>query len=155
MLATRTPHKILWPRPLPGRGRPGGRSAGIGADARELLTSGGGTGYLLKDRISRPREFVEALVTVATGGTVLDPEVVTQMFASDHARQALASLTEREHDVLKRMAEGLSNAAISGALVITEATMEKHINNIFAKLGLPPCSGDHRRVRAVLTYLNL
>ena len=125
------------------------------AYARELLTTGGGTGYLIKDRISRPREFVEALVTVAGGGTVLDPEVVTQMFTRDHARQALASLTEREHDVLKRMAEGLSNAAISAALFITEATVEKHINSIFAKLGLPPCSEDHRRVRAVLTYLNL
>ena len=125
------------------------------AYARELLVTGGGTGYLLKDRISRPREFVEALVTVASGGTVLDPEVVSQMFARDDARQAVASLTGREHDVLKRMAEGMSNAAISAALVITEATVEKHINSIFAKLGLPPCSGDHRRVRAVLTYLNL
>lgn len=125
------------------------------AYARELLTTGGGTGYLLKDRISRPREFVEALVTVAAGGTVLDPEVVAQMFARDHARQALESLTDREHDVLKRMAEGLSNAAISTALVISEATVEKHINSIFAKLGLPPCSSDHRRVRAVLAYLNL
>jgi DNA-binding NarL/FixJ family response regulator len=101
------------------------------------------------------REFVEALVTVSAGGTVLDPEAVTQMFARDHARQALESLTGREHDVLRRMAEGLSNTAISAALVITEATVEKHINSIFAKLGLPPCSGDHRRVRAVLTYLNL
>jgi DNA-binding NarL/FixJ family response regulator len=130
------------------------------AYARELLTTGGGTGYLIKDRISRPREFIEALVTVATGGTVLDPEVVSQMFTRDHARQALESLTEREdeheheHDVLKQMAEGLSNVAISAALFITKATVEKHVNNIFAKLGLSPCSEDHRRVRAVLTYLN-
>jgi DNA-binding NarL/FixJ family response regulator len=82
-----------------------------------------------------------------------DPTVV-QMFTRDHARQALESLTEREHDVLKRMAGGLSNAAISAALFITEATVEKHINSIFAKLGLSPCSEDNRRVRAVLTYLN-
>jgi DNA-binding NarL/FixJ family response regulator len=125
------------------------------AYARELLTTGGGTGYLLKDRISRPREFVDALSTVAAGGTVLDPEAVTQMFARDHTRRALASLTEREHQVLRHMAEGRSNAAIAQALVVTEATVEKHINNIFAKLGLPPSHSDHRRVRAVLTYLTI
>jgi DNA-binding NarL/FixJ family response regulator len=125
------------------------------AYARELLTTGGGTGYLLKDRISRPREFVDALATVAAGGTVLDPEAVTQMFARDHTRQVLASLTERELQVLRQMAEGRSNVAISRALVITEATVEKHINNILAKLGLPPADSDHRRVRAVLTYLKI
>jgi DNA-binding NarL/FixJ family response regulator len=123
------------------------------AYARELLTTGGGTGYLLKDRISRPRQFVDALATVAAGGTVLDPEAVTQMFARDHTRQALASLTERERQVLRHMAEGGSNAAIAASLVVTEATVEKHINNIFAKLGLSPSPSDHRRVRAVLTYL--
>jgi len=125
------------------------------AYARDLLRTGGGTGYLLKDRISRPGEFVDALRTVAAGGTVLDPEAVTQMFAREHTRQALTSLTEREHQVLHQMAEGRSNAAIATALVVAETTVEKHINSIFAKLGLPPSDGDHRRVRAVLTYLNL
>jgi DNA-binding NarL/FixJ family response regulator len=125
------------------------------AYARDLLNTGGGTGYLLKDRISRPAEFVDALRTVATGGTVLDPEAVTQMFAREHTRQALTSLTDREHQVLQRMAEGRSNAAIATALVVAETTVDKHISSIFAKLGLPPSDGDHRRVRAVLTYLNL
>jgi DNA-binding NarL/FixJ family response regulator len=125
-----------------------------GAYARELLSTGGATGYLLKDRISRPREFVDALATVAAGGTVLDPEAVTQMFARDRARQALVALTERERQVLRRMAEGHSNTAIAEALVITGTTVEKHIGAIFGKLGLPPSNGDHRRVRAVLAYLN-
>jgi DNA-binding NarL/FixJ family response regulator len=123
------------------------------AYASELLTTGGGTGYLVKDRISRPRDFVDALATVAAGGTVLDPEAVTQMFARDRTRQALSSLTDRERQVLHQMAEGQSNGAIARALVVTDATVEKHINNIFAKLGLPPSDTDHRRVRAVLTYL--
>lgn len=126
------------------------------AYARELLTTGrGGTGYLLKDRISRPREFVDALSTVSVGGTVLDPEAVTQMFARDDTRRMLASLTEREREVLRHMAQGRSNAAIAQALVVTGATVEKHINNIFLKLGLPPSDSDHRRVRAVLTYLGI
>jgi DNA-binding NarL/FixJ family response regulator len=126
------------------------------AYARELLTTGGGgTGYLLKDRISRPREFVDALSTVSAGGTVLDPEAVTQMFARDETRRMLASLTEREHEVLRHMAEGRSNAAIAQALVVTGATVEKHISSIFLKLGLPPSDSDHRRVRAVLTYLRI
>jgi DNA-binding NarL/FixJ family response regulator len=125
------------------------------AYAGELLSTGGGTGYLVKDRISRPREFVDALATVAAGGTVLDPEAVTQMFARDRTRRALASLTDRERQVLHHMAEGCSNAAIARELVVTDATVEKHINNIFAKLGLPPSDSDHRRVRAVLTYLKV
>lgn len=123
--------------------------------ARELLLTGGGTGYLLKDRISRPRDFVDVLTTVAAGGTVLDPDAVTQMFATDRTRQAIASLTPREHDVLRQMAEGRSNAAIAVALTVAEATVEKHISSIFAKLGLPPADGDHRRVRAVLYYLGI
>lgn len=125
------------------------------AYARDLLSTAGGTGYLLKDRISRPRQFVDALATVAAGGTVLDPEAVAQMFARDRTRQALHSLTDREREVLQHMAEGRSNAAIAATLTITEATVEKHINAIFAKLGLPPSDSDHRRVRAVLTYLEI
>jgi DNA-binding NarL/FixJ family response regulator len=124
------------------------------AYARELLLTGGGTGYLLKDRIGRPREFIDALGTVAAGGTVLDPEAVTQIFARDRGRATLDSLTDREREVLRHMAEGRTNAAIAAALVVTEATVEKHISGIFAKLGLPPSDTDHRRVRAVLTYLN-
>ena len=124
------------------------------AYARELLTTGGATGYLLKDRISRPREFVDALTTVAAGGTVLDPEAVTQMFARDRTRQALTSLTDRERQVLHSMAEGRSNSGIAKALVISDATVEKHINAVFAKLGLSQSDSDHRRVRAVLTYLD-
>jgi DNA-binding NarL/FixJ family response regulator len=123
------------------------------AYTRELLAAGGGTGYLLKDRISRPREFVEALATVAAGGTVLDPEAVTAMFTRDHARRALESLTAREREVLGLMAQGRSNAAVAEALTVTGATVEKHVNSIFAKLGLPPSDEDHRRVRAVLAHL--
>ena len=125
------------------------------AYARDLLATGGGTGYLLKDRISRPRDFVDALASVAAGGTVLDPEAVAQMFARDRTRRSVELLTDRERDVLRLMAEGRSNAAIAGILVIVEATVEKHINSIFAKLGLASSGSDHRRVRAVLTYLNL
>ena len=123
------------------------------AYARDLLSTGGGTGYLLKDRIGRPRDFVEARATVASGGTVLDPEAVSQMFARDHVRRGLASLTDRELQVLQNMAQGRSNAAIANGLVIAEATVEKHINNILTKLALPPSDDDHRRVRAVLAYL--
>jgi DNA-binding NarL/FixJ family response regulator len=123
------------------------------AYARDLLSTGGGTGYLLKDRIGRPRDFVDALATVAAGGTVLDPEAVSQMFVRDHNRQGLESLTDRERQVLQNMAQGRSNAAIAKALVIAEATVEKHVNNILTKLGLPPADDDHRRVRAVLAYL--
>jgi DNA-binding NarL/FixJ family response regulator len=125
------------------------------AYARDLLNTAGGTGYLLKDRISQPGQFVEALLTVAAGGTVLDPEAVAQMFARDRTRQALRSLTDREREVLRVMAEGRSNAAIAAELTVTEATVEKHINAILGKLGLPPSDTEHRRVRAVLTYLQL
>lgn len=125
------------------------------AYARDLLGTGGGTGYLLKDRISSPRDFVDALASVAAGGIVLDPEAAAQMFARDRTRQPVDLLTDREREVLRLMAEGRSNAAIAQTLVIVEATVEKHINSIFAKLGLTPSDSDHRRVRAVLTYLNL
>lgn len=125
------------------------------AYARDLLGTGGGTGYLLKDRISSPRDFVDALASVAAGGIVLDPEAAAQMFARDRTGQPVDLLTDREREVLRLMAEGRSNAAIAQTLVIVEATVEKHINSIFAKLGLTPSDSDHRRVRAVLTYLNL
>lgn len=125
------------------------------AYARELLATGGGTGYLLKDRISRPRDFVDALDRVAAGGVVLDPEAVSQIFARHTTRDRLAALTDREREVLRGMAEGRSNAAIAQLLVVTAATVEKHINNIFGKLGLQPHEAENRRVRAVLAYLGI
>jgi DNA-binding NarL/FixJ family response regulator len=125
------------------------------AYARELLATGGGTGYLLKDRITRPRDFVDALNCVVAGGVVLDPEAVNQIFARHTTHDRLAALTDREREVLRGMAEGRSNTAIAQQLVVTNATVEKHINNILGKLGLPPSDADNRRVRAVLTYLGV
>jgi DNA-binding NarL/FixJ family response regulator len=126
--------------------------------AADLLgaASGGsaaGVGYLLKDRVADVGEFVEALRRVAAGGTVLDPEVVTQLLAASRRNDGLGTLTARESEVLALMAEGRSNAAIAGALVISERAVEKHIANIFSKLGLAPSDADHRRVLAVLRYL--
>jgi DNA-binding NarL/FixJ family response regulator len=120
--------------------------------ATELLSDRPqGVGYLLKDRVGELAEFLGALERVAANGSVLDPEVVAQLLA--RSRHPLALLTRRERDVLALMAEGRSNAAIAAALVVGEGAVEKHISSIFAKLGLPPADGDHRRVRAVLRYL--
>ncbi len=121
--------------------------------AAELLHSGrdAGTGYLLKDRIGEVTDFAEAVVKVARGGTVVDPEVVRQLLGQ--RRSGLARLTARELEVLALIAEGRSNAAIAGALVVTEAAVAKHIASILAKLDLPPAAADHRRVLAVLAYL--
>jgi DNA-binding NarL/FixJ family response regulator len=110
-----------------------------------------GVGYLLKDRVADLAEFLEALDRVAAGGSALDPEVVAQLLA--RSRHPLASLTPRERDVLALMAEGRTNAAIASALFVSDGAVEKHINNIFAKLGLAPADRDHRRVLAVLRYL--
>lgn len=113
-----------------------------------------GIGYLLKDRVGNVGEFVDALSRVATGGTSLDPEVITQLLrAAARRTDGLDALTPREHDVLSLMAEGSSNSAIAGALLISERAVEKHVANIFAKLGLAPSDADHRRVLAVLRYL--
>ena len=121
--------------------------------AAELLAgSARGVGYLLKDRVADVREFVDALERVAAGGTALDPEVVAQLLGSAR-RDGLAALTPREREVLERMAEGLSNAGIAGALVVSERAVEKHVANIFMKLDLPPSENDNRRVLAVLRYL--
>ncbi|HEX7291012.1 MAG TPA: response regulator transcription factor [Conexibacter sp.] len=123
--------------------------------AAELLADGkGGVGYLLKDRIADVREFVDAVERVAAGGTAMDPEVVAQL-VTRHRRAdgPLDELTPRERDVLELMAEGRSNAAIAQALVVTDGAVEKHISSIFGKLGLPPSDTDHRRVLAVLTFL--
>jgi DNA-binding NarL/FixJ family response regulator len=122
--------------------------------ASELLADGaGGVGYLLKDRVARVEEFIDALRRVAAGGTALDPEVVTELFARDHGR-SLDALTPREREVLALMAQGHANATIAELLVVTERAVSKHIAAIFAKLGLPPTDTGHRRVLAVLAYLN-
>jgi DNA-binding NarL/FixJ family response regulator len=110
-----------------------------------------GVGYLLKDRVADLAEFLDALARVASGGSALDPEVVAQLLA--RSRHPLGSLTPRERDVLALMAEGRSNSAIADALVVGGGAVEKHINNIFAKLGLTPVDRDNRRVLAVLRYL--
>ncbi|MBD0707132.1 MULTISPECIES: response regulator transcription factor [unclassified Streptomyces] len=122
--------------------------------ATELLAgSTRGVGYLLKDRVAEVREFVDAVVRVAGGGTALDPEVVQQLLGRSRQQDVLANLTPREREVLGLMAEGRTNSAIAKALVVSDGAVEKHISNIFLKLGLSPSEGDHRRVLAVLTYL--
>jgi DNA-binding NarL/FixJ family response regulator len=113
----------------------------------------GGVGYLLKDRVADVGEFVDALSRVAAGGTALDPEVISQLLAASRRGDALGDLTHRERDVLALMAEGRSNGAIAGVLVVSERAVEKHVSNIFSKLGLAPSDADHRRVLAVLRYL--
>ena len=125
------------------------------ADLLGAVSGGGaaGVGYLLKDRVADVGEFVEALTRVAAGGTALDPEVVTQLLGASRRAGGLASLTAREREVLALMAEGRSNGAIAAALVISERAVEKYIGNIFSKLGLAPSDADHRRVLAVLRYL--
>lgn len=123
--------------------------------ARELLADGGGgIGYLLKDRVAEPSEFVRACERVAAGGTALDPEVVAQLLVRrDPRRGPLDRLTPRERDVLASMAEGRSNRGIAAALTITEGAVEKHVTSILGKLDLPASGGDHRRVLAVLALL--
>jgi DNA-binding NarL/FixJ family response regulator len=123
--------------------------------ARELLSAGtGGLGYLLKDRVSDVRRFIEAVRTVADGGTVMDPEVVHQLLARHARDEPLDRLTPREREVLGLMAEGLTNAGIATRLFVTEKAVSKHINNIFIKLDLYPAEDGNRRVLAVLAYLN-
>ena len=119
----------------------------------ELLdsTPGGGIGYLLKDRVGHVRDFLDSVTRVAGGGTVVDPEVVRQLLRNRHADGPLASLTDREREVLALMAEGHTNHGIAAKLFVSEAAVRKHIGNIFAKLPLDPASD--RRVSAVLTYL--
>ncbi|MGH9210275.1 MAG: response regulator [Acidimicrobiales bacterium] len=123
--------------------------------ATELLASGAqGVGYLLKDRVAHVNEFVEALRRVAAGGTALDAEVVTQLFGATRRTDGLSRLTPREREVLALMAEGRSNQAISESLVVSYRAVEKHVANILMKLDLPPSEADHRRVLAVLRYLD-
>ncbi|MFJ6675916.1 response regulator [Actinosynnema sp. NPDC091369] len=123
--------------------------------AVELLAGGAnGIGYLLKERVADVSEFVAAVRRVAEGGTSIDHEVITQLMVRSK-RNPVDSLTQREREVLGLMAEGLSNAAIAASLVVSDGAVEKHVGNIFAKLGLEPSTSEHRRVRAVLAYLNL
>ncbi len=123
--------------------------------ASELLADGaGGVGYLLKDRVGDVREFMDALRRVAAGGTALDPEVVAQLMVRRRRDDRLTALTPREREVLGAMAEGRTNVGIAVALGITEGAAEKHIGSIFGKLELPDSENDHRRVLAVLAYLD-
>jgi len=122
--------------------------------ARELLTGGGGgVGYLLKDRVSNVAEFLDAVRRVAGGGTAMDPDVIGQLLARNTRDEPISRLTPRESEVLGLMAEGRSNAAIAAELVVTEGGVEKHTQRIFAKLGLLPDDGQHRRVLAVVRFL--
>ncbi|WP_093338761.1 response regulator transcription factor [Pseudonocardia ammonioxydans] len=121
--------------------------------ATDLLEAGGGVGYLLKDRVSKLADLSDALTRVAAGGTVLDPEVVSALLTRRRRRDPLAELSPREREVLELMAQGRTNTAIGRLMVITQGAVEKHISSIFTKLGLPPSSDDHRRVMAVLAWL--
>lgn len=122
--------------------------------AMRLLADGAeGIGYLLKDRVQDVGRFVEAVQRVGEGGSVLDPEVVARMVGRRRDDDPLGTLTAREKEVLELMAEGLSNRAIAERLVVTERAVERHVTSIFAKLGLPATGLDHRRVLAVLRYL--
>ncbi|HKB27762.1 MAG TPA: response regulator transcription factor [Candidatus Limnocylindrales bacterium] len=124
--------------------------------AAELLADrGGGVGYLLKDRVADVRDFLEALRRVAAGGTALDPEVVAQLMVRRTTDDRLASLTPREREVLELMAEGRTNVGIAAALTITAGAAEKHVSSILGKLDLPDSRSDHRRVLAILAYLDV
>jgi DNA-binding NarL/FixJ family response regulator len=123
--------------------------------AAELLADrAGGVGYLLKDRVAEVSDFLDALRRVAAGETVLDPEVVSQLFGATRRTDVLATLTEREREVLGLMAEGRSNAAIATKLFLSAGSVEKYVTRLFDKLGLPPSEEDNRRVLAVLRYLD-
>ena len=119
-----------------------------------LADDAAGIGYLLKDRVADVSDFVEALVRVASGGTALDPEVVTQLLGASRRTDSISVLSGREREVLSLMAEGRSNAAIANELVISEGAVEKHVANIFTKFDLPVSQSDHRRVLAVLRFLD-
>jgi DNA-binding NarL/FixJ family response regulator len=121
--------------------------------AMELLASGRGIGYLLKSRVSDVAEFIETLERVARGGSVVDPALVQELVTARKRNDPLAVVSERERDVLALMAEGRSNAGIARRLWITEGTVEKHVRSILTKLGLSDTDDDHRRVLAVLTFL--
>ena len=123
--------------------------------ARELLADhNGAVGYLLKDRVFNDDQFTDAIRSVASGGTVMDPQVITKLLGRRSRDEPLTRLTAREREVLALMAEGRSNSAIAERLFVSEKAVGKHSTNIFAKLDLPPSEDDNRRVLAVLAYLN-
>lgn len=123
--------------------------------ARELLADGAGAvGYLLKDRVFDADQFIDSVRRVAGGGTAMDPQVISQLLARRTAERPLGRLTPREREVLELMAQGRSNAAIAGQLVVTERAVAKHTSNIFAKLDLEVSDDDNRRVLAVIAYLD-
>jgi len=123
--------------------------------AAELLADdAAGVGYLLKDRVADVSDFVDALVRVASGGTALDPEVVTQLLGASRRADSISVLSAREKEVLSLMAEGRSNVAIASELVISEGAVEKHVANIFTKFDLSVSQSDHRRILAVLRFLD-
>src|SRR5262249_24549324 len=115
-----------------------------------LLAEGRGVGYVLKSRVTEVDAFRETLERIAGGGSVVDPVLVTELIAARRAQDPLTDLTPREHEVLRLMAEGRSNAGIARLLVVTEATVEKHVHNLLAKLRLSETEDDHRRVLAVI-----
>ena len=121
--------------------------------AMELLASGRGVGYLLKSRVTDVEEFLDTLGRIARGGSVVDPALVAELVAARHRDDPLAALSAREREVLALMAEGRSNAGIAKRLWVTEGTVEKHVRSILTKLTLPETEDDHRRVLAVLTFL--
>jgi DNA-binding NarL/FixJ family response regulator len=122
--------------------------------AMELLAGGRGIGYLLKSRVTDVEEFIDTLQRVARGGSVVDPGLVAELVAARHRDDPLAVLSPREREVLALMAEGRSNAGIARRLWVTEGTVEKHVRSILTKLTLPETDDDHRRVLAVLTFLD-
>jgi DNA-binding NarL/FixJ family response regulator len=121
--------------------------------AIDLLAGGQGVGYLLKSRVTEVGDFLETLERIAGGGSVIDPELVMQLITARQSQDPLSDLTPREREVLRLMAEGRSNAGIARLLVVTEATVEKHVHNILAKLRLSETQDDHRRVLAVIAFL--
>jgi DNA-binding NarL/FixJ family response regulator len=121
--------------------------------AMQLLASGQGVGYLLKSRVTDVEEFIDTVQRVARGGSVVDPALVQELVGARRRQDPLAVLTEREREVLSLLAEGRSNAGVARRLWVTEGTVEKHVRSILTKLDLPETDDDHRRVLAVLTYL--
>ncbi|WP_433724430.1 response regulator [Nocardia sp. CA-129566] len=121
--------------------------------AMELLASGGGVGYLLKNRVTDVEDFLDTLQRIAKGASVVDPVLVTELVSARRRNDPLAALSTREREVLALMAEGRSNAGIARRLWVTEGTVEKHVRSILTKLNLPETGDDHRRVLAVITFL--
>ena len=122
--------------------------------ATELLAAGQRVGYLLKSRVTEVSEFIETVERIAQGGSVVDPGLVQELLTARHKDDPLESITEREREVLALMAEGRSNAGIANRLWITEGTVEKHVRSILARMQLPETEDDHRRVLAVITFLD-